>query len=134
MPATILIVDDERHTREGLAQALEEKFEVYQASNAEEAFNLLDAEHFDVVITDLRMAGKSGMNVVDATVKQAVPPVCIMMTAYGDVQTAVEAMKRGAFDFLSKPINLEKLELLVQRALRSRELEEENVNLHHRLD
>ena len=134
MPATILIVDDERHTCEGLAQALEEKFDVYQAGNAEEAFNLLEAERFDVVLTDLRMAGSSGMSVVDATVRQPSPPVCIMMTAYGDVQTAVEAMKRGAFDFLPKPISLEKLELLIQRALRSRELEQENVNLHQRLD
>ena len=125
MPPTILIVDDELHTREGLAQALEGNFDVYQAGNADEAFNLLDAERFDVVLTDLRMAGPSGMSVVDAAVRQAHSPVCIMMTAYGDVQTAVEAMKRGAFDFLSKPINLEKLELLVQRALRSRELEEE---------
>tara|TARA_Y100001968_G_C19429976_1_gene756443 strand:+ start:438 stop:1817 length:1380 start_codon:yes stop_codon:yes gene_type:complete len=134
MPANILIVDDERHTREGLAQALEEKFEVYEAANAEEAFNLLEAETFDVVLTDLRMTGPSGMSVVDATVKQSPPPVCIMMTAYGDVQTAVEAMRRGAFDFLSKPLSLEKLELLIQRALRSRKLEEENVALHQRLD
>ncbi|MFP6901635.1 MAG: sigma-54 dependent transcriptional regulator [Opitutales bacterium] len=134
MPATILIVDDERHTCEGLAQALEDKFDVYQAGNAEEAFNLLEAESFDVVLTDLRMAGSSGMSVVDATVRQPSPPVCIMMTAYGDVEIAVEAMKRGAFDFLSKPISLEKLELLIQRALRSRELEEENINLHQRLD
>ena len=134
MPANILIVDDERHTREGLAQALEEKFEVYEAANAEEAFNLLDAETFDVVLTDLRMTGPSGMSVVEATVKLSPSPVCIMMTAYGDVQTAVEAMRRGAFDFLSKPLNLEKLELLIQRALRSRKLEEENVALHQRLD
>ena len=134
MPATILIVDDELHTREGLAQALEENFDVYQAGNAEEAFNLLDAERFDVVLTDLRMAGPSGMSVVDATVRQQNSPVCIMMTAYGEVQTAVEAMKRGAFDFLPKPVNLEKLELLIKRALSSREIEEENITLHQRLD
>ncbi len=134
MPATILIVDDELHTREGLAQVLEEKFDVYQAGNAEEAFNLLETESFDVVLTDLRMAGPSGMSVVDATARQSHAPICIMMTAYGDVQTAVEAMKRGAFDFLPKPVNLEKLELLIQRALRTRELEKENVTLHQRLD
>lgn len=134
MPPNILIVDDERHTRDGLAQALEGNYEVYEAGNAEEAFNLLEAEQFEVVLTDLRMAGPSGMSVVDATVRQPNPPVCIMMTAYGDVQTAVEAMKRGAFDFLPKPLNLEKLELLIRRALRSRELEEENNNLHQRLD
>ena len=57
-----------------------------------------------------------------------------MMTAYGNVETAVEAMRRGAFDFLTKPVNLEKLEILIKRALKSRTMEQENVVLHERLD
>jgi DNA-binding NtrC family response regulator len=61
MPATILIVDDEKNTREGLCIALEEEYEVYMASGADEAFNLMEAESFDIVLTDLRMAGKSGL-------------------------------------------------------------------------
>ena len=60
MPATILIVDDEKNTREGLGLALEDEYDVYLASGAEEAFNLMEAETFDVVLTDLKMAGKSG--------------------------------------------------------------------------
>jgi DNA-binding NtrC family response regulator len=134
MPATVLIVDDEKNTREGLGLALEEDYDVYTASSAEEAFNLMEAETFDVVLTDLRMAGKSGLTVIDKAIKLPNRPICIMMTAYGNVETAVEAMRRGAFDFVTKPVSLEKLDMMVKRALRSRTLEKENVVLHQRLD
>jgi DNA-binding NtrC family response regulator len=134
MPESILIVDDEKHTREGLAAALEDDYDVYQARDAEEAFRLLDGEPFDVVLTDLRMAGKSGLKVIDHALQLPHRPVCIMMTAYGNVQTAVEAMKHGAFDFLTKPLNLEKLEIIIKRAIQSRKLESENQQLHQRLD
>ena len=134
MPASILIVDDERHTREGLEMALEDDYEVYLAENPDEAFRLLDEEKFDVVITDLKMAGKSGMTVIDYAIRQSYQPVCIMMTAYGTIQLAVEAMKRGAYHFLIKPLNLEELELIVARALKERETKEENKELHQRLD
>ncbi len=134
MPASVLIVDDEKHTREGLRQALEEEYDVYLASDADEAFNLMEIEDFDVILTDLRMAGKSGMRVIDKAISLPKQPICIMMTAYGNVETAVEAMKRGAFDFLTKPVNLEKLEILIRRALRTRNLEQENKELQSRLD
>lgn len=134
MTATILIVDDEKNTREGLRLALEDDYEVYLASGAEEAFNLMDAESFDVVLTDLRMAGKSGLKVIDKAITLENRPICIMMTAYGNVETAVEAMRRGAFDFLTKPVNLEKLEILIKRALQTRSIEAENTVLHERLD
>ena len=134
MPATILIVDDEKNTREGLSLALEEAYEVYMASSADEAFNLMEAETFDLVLTDLRMAGKSGLKVIDRAITLPNRPICIMMTAYGNVETAVEAMRRGAFDFLTKPVSLEKLEILIKRALQSRRIEAENVVLHERLD
>lgn len=134
MPATILIVDDEKNTRDGLSLALEDDYEVYRASSAEEAFNLMEAETFEVVLTDLRMAGKSGLTVIDKAIKLPNRPICIMMTAYGNVETAVEAMRRGAFDFLTKPVSLEKLDILIKRALKSRTIEEENVVLHERLD
>ncbi|MDQ8193209.1 sigma-54 dependent transcriptional regulator [Coraliomargarita sp. SDUM461004] len=134
MPATILIVDDEKNTREGLSLALEDEYEVYMASGAEEAFNLMEAEIFDVVLTDLRMAGQSGLKVIDRAIALPNRPICIMMTAYGNVETAVEAMRRGAFDFLTKPVSLEKLEILIKRALQSRQIEAENVVLHERLD
>ncbi|MDR2983079.1 MAG: sigma-54 dependent transcriptional regulator [Puniceicoccales bacterium] len=131
---TILIVDDEKNTREGLRAALEGNYELFMARDADEAIRLLDAEKFDIVLTDLRMAGKSGLSVIDKTLSLPNKPVCIMMTAYGNVETAVEAMRRGAYDFLTKPLNLEKLELVIQRALKSRRVEEENKELHQRLD
>lgn len=134
MQATVLIVDDEKNTREGLARVLEESYDVYEASNVDEAFRLMDAETFDVILTDLRMVGKSGLSVVDRSIKLPNKPICIMMTAYGSVETAVEAMKRGAFDFLTKPVNVDKLEIVIKRALEGRFLEKQNRELHQRLD
>ena len=134
MKSNLLIVDDEEHTREGLELALEDKFEVFLASSAEEAFNAMEAEKFEVVLTDLRMSGESGMSVIDFAIRHAPDAICIMMTAYGEVDVAVEAMKRGAFDFLSKPVNLEKLDLLIMRGLNERKLKKENHDLHKRLD
>jgi len=114
--------------------ALEDEYDIYLASSADEAFNLVEAENFDVILTDLRMAGKSGLKVIDKAITLPNRPICIMMTAYGNVETAVEAMRRGAFDFLTKPVNLEKLEILIKRALTSRHIEKENLVLHQRLD
>ena len=134
MKENLLIVDDEAHTREGLELALEDEFEVFCASSAEEAAHALNHEEFKVVLTDLRMPGESGMKVVDLAIRHPSNPLCIMMTAYGEVDVAVEAMKRGAFDFLPKPVNLEQLELIIKRGLKERKLESENFQLHGRLD
>lgn len=134
MPATVLIVDDEKHTREGLMLALEDEYDIFLASYAEEAFRLMERERLDVVLTDLRMTGKSGMKVIDRAMALPNRPVVIMMTAYGNVETAVEAMKRGAFDFLTKPLNIEKMEILIRRALKNRSTEEKVTELHQRLD
>jgi two-component system, NtrC family, response regulator AtoC len=134
MKSNLLIVDDEQHTREGLEMALEDKFEVFLASNPEEAFNVMEAESLEVVLTDLKMGSQSGMTVIDHAIAQKNQPICIMMTAYGEVDVAVEAMKRGAFDFLTKPVNLAKLDLLIKRGLDSKILKLENKQLHQRLD
>jgi two-component system, NtrC family, response regulator AtoC len=134
MVPSVLIVDDEKHTREGLKQALEESYDVSVAANAEEAFNLMDSQPFDVVVTDLRMPGKSGLKVVDRALALPARPAVLMMTAYGTIESAVEAMKRGAVDFLTKPVNIERLEVLIQRALKTKTLEVEVKQLHERLD
>ena len=128
---SILIVDDEKNTREGLCRALGDEFDVFAASNADDAIRMLDAENFDAVITDLRMSGKSGMSVIDKSISVEHKPVCIMLTAYGNVEMAVEAMKRGADDFISKPVNIEKLEstlnsLLQKRAIAQKERLQKN--------
>lgn len=134
MVPAVLIVDDEKHTREGLQQALADSYDVTIAASADEAFNLLDAQPFDVVLTDLRMPGKSGLKVIDKALALPLRPAVLMMTAYGNIDTAVEAMKRGAVDFLTKPVNIERLEVLIQRALKTKTLEVEVKQLHERLD
>ena len=134
MVPSVLIVDDEKHTREGLQQALAENYDVTVAANADEAFNLMDAQPFDVILTDLRMPGKSGLKIIDKALSLPYRPAVLMMTAYGNIDTAVEAMKRGAVDFLTKPVNIERLEVLIQRALKTKTLEVEVQQLHERLD
>jgi DNA-binding NtrC family response regulator len=131
---SILIVDDEKHSREGLREALADNYDVSLAANADEAFNLMEAQAFEVILTDLRMPGKSGLKVIDRALALNNRPAVLMMTAYGNIETAVEAMKRGAVDFLTKPVNIERLEVLIQRALKTRTLEVEVKQLHERLD
>jgi len=133
-PATILIVDDEKHTRDGLRLSLEEEFDVYVAGNTAEAMEHLRNDSVDVMLADLRLGGESGMDLIEQALKLPHPPICIMMTAYGSVDTAVEAMKRGAYDFVTKPLNLDEVEILIKRALKSRTLEKENVELKKQVE
>lgn len=135
MKDTLLIVDDEKHTREGLRSSLEDDFDVYVAADAGEAMNALKTDQIDLMVTDMRLGGgEDGMQLIDQVLKLPQPPICIMMTAYGSVDTAVEAMKRGAYDFVTKPINIDKLEMLIRRALKSRDMETENRNLRQQVD
>jgi DNA-binding NtrC family response regulator len=130
---TILIVDDEKHTREGLRASLEDSFDVYIAGDIAGALAVLDHERVDLVLTDLRLGGQDGMAVIDKALARPNPPIVIMMTAYGGVDTAVEAMKRGAYDFITKPLNIDRLEILIRRALRSRQVEQEVVELKQKV-
>ncbi|MEO8617655.1 MAG: sigma-54 dependent transcriptional regulator [Luteolibacter sp.] len=129
MLPTLLIVEDERATREGLRSALEEDFDVYTATGKSEALAILKSEPIKLLLTDLRLGGDSGMDILDAALALPEPPVAIMMTAYGSVDTAVEAMRRGAWHFVTKPLNLDEVEMQLKRALRSRTLETENKEL-----
>jgi two-component system response regulator AtoC len=134
MTPTILIVDDEKHTREGLRAALEEKFDVYVAADIASALNVLENETVELMVTDLRLGGEDGMQLIDRALQMPHPPICIMMTAYGSVDTAVEAMKHGAYDFVTKPINIDRLEILITRALRGRDTEKENRELRQQVE
>jgi DNA-binding NtrC family response regulator len=131
---TILIVDDEKNTREGLRASLEDSFEVYIAADIGGALSVLERESVDLVLTDLRLGGEDGMTLVEKALALPHPPVVIMMTAYGSVDAAVEAMKRGAYDFVTKPLNIDRVELLIQRALRSRKVEKEVVELKQQVE
>lgn len=134
MNPTILIVDDEKHTREGLRASLEDSFEVYIAADIGGALSVLERESVDLMLTDLRLAGEDGMVLVEKALALPHPPIVIMMTAYGSVDAAVEAMKRGAYDFVTKPLNIDRLEILIQRALRSRKVEKEVVELKQQVE
>ena len=131
---TILIVDDEKHTREGLRRLLENQYDVYVAADVGGARDVLEREQIDLLLTDLRLGGEDGMALIERALKMPQPPICIMMTAYGSVDTAVEAMKGGAYDFVTKPLNLDKVEILIARALQSRKLEQENRTLREQVD
>src|SRR5712675_2151213 len=131
---TVLIVDDEKHTRDGLRRLLENDYDVYVAADIAGAMDVLEREQIDVLLTDLRLGSEDGMTLIDRALKMPRPPACIMMTAYGSVDAAVEAMKRGAYDFVTKPLNIDRLEILIQRALRSRKVEKEVVELKQQVD
>ncbi len=131
---TLLIVDDEKNTRDGLRDALEDHFEIYVAGDIAGALAALAAEPADVMITDLRLGGEDGMELIEKALKLPKPPICIMMTAYGSVDTAVEAMKRGAYDFVTKPVNIDRLEMLIHRAVRERDTRRENDRLRSQVE
>jgi two-component system response regulator AtoC len=134
MQGTILIVDDEKHTREGLRQSLEEDFDVYTAGNADEALKVLNSDHIDLVLTDLRLGGEDGMTLIERILQRPRPPVCILMTAYGSIATAVEAMKRGAYDFVTKPVNIDEIGIKISRAIKGQQTEQENLHLKQQVD
>jgi two-component system, NtrC family, response regulator AtoC len=132
---SILIVDDEKPGREGLRAALEDRYDVYLAEDARSATELLKKEKFDVLLTDLRMPGQDGFQLIEKAKSLAHPPICILMTAYGSEDVAVEAMKSGADDYISKGrLQLDELEIRIARLLKSRNLESENVQLQQQLN
>ena len=135
MNPTLLIVDDEKTTREGLRAALEQHYDVYLAEDAKAAMELLEKDHFDVLLTDFRLPTEDGMKLIARAKSLSKPPICILMTAYGSEELAVEAMKRGADDYIAKGrLQIDELEVRIANALRRQNLEVENVSLHQQLD
>ena len=132
---TILIVDDEKPTREGLRAALEDKYDVYIAEDGESALRLIEEDGFNVLLTDLRMPGVDGLDLIKRAKSLNKPPVCILMTAYGSEEMAVDAMRQGADDYIAKGrLQIDELEMRVARAVRSQKLENENRELRTRVD
>ncbi len=131
----LLIVDDEKTTREGLRSALEDRYDVYLAEDAATAMELLEREPFKVLLTDLRLPKEDGMKLILRAKSLSKPPVCILMTAYGSEDVAVEAMKHGADDYIAKGrLQIDELEMRIARSLRQQNLEVENVTLRQQLD
>jgi two-component system, NtrC family, response regulator AtoC len=135
MKPSLLIVEDEKTSREGLRAALEDRFEVFVAEEAASATRLLEEEHFDVLLTDFRLPNEDGMKLIKRAKSLPRPPVCILMTAYGSEDLAVEAMKNGADDYIAKGrLQIDELEMRIARALKQQKLESENVVLKQRLE
>ncbi len=131
----ILIVDDEQNILALFRKILEKKgYEVHCASTGEEALEKLETELFDVVVSDLKMPGMSGLDLLSRgkTLDPTMP--FIMLTAFGTVHSAVEAMKEGAYDYLIKPIDIEEFRLVIEKALELHRLQREVARLRSQLE
>ncbi len=133
-PARILIVDDDRDTLELLRELMvKEGHEVHAASSADLALETMAREEPNLVISDIQMPGMDGLALLAETRKRHPETLVILLTAYGSLATAVEGIKAGAFDYLSKPFLVEEIRLLVRRALEHRRVLNENKALREQL-
>ncbi len=124
--ARVLVVDDDEHIRGWLSDLLEaNRYGVVAAADGEQAVGLLRAGEFDAVITDLMLPGASGVEVVRAARARSDAPEVIVVTAFGSIESAVEAVRAGAFDYLTKPLSSQKLLVVLERALERRSLKRE---------
>jgi DNA-binding NtrC family response regulator len=130
MKAKLLIVDDEKNIREGLEKALSlDGYDVILASDGREAMEKLDEGDIDLVITDLKMPILSGEEFLKQALDRYSNLPIIILTAFGTIENAVEAMRNGAYDFITKPLNIDKLSLIVKRALENSLLKRQNREL-----
>jgi DNA-binding NtrC family response regulator len=130
----ILIVEDEDLMRELLTKILaNEQYRIFQASSGEEALRLLQDQTFDLVLTDLRLKGMNGLQLLSEVRTFDPEIVVIVMTAYASVETAVEAMRKGAYDYITKPFINEEIRVMLRRALNQRHLSRENRHLKREL-
>ncbi len=130
----ILVVDDEDYMRDIVKQALEEAgFQVEQASDGNAALSMIRQNAYDVVITDLRLPGLTGESILDEALAIFPETIVIIMTGFGNIQTAVEAIRRGAYDYLPKPFQLDEMVMRVEKGLQDRQIKTENSLLRSEL-
>jgi DNA-binding NtrC family response regulator len=135
MPANLLLVDDQPEVLEGLTLAFSRTDNnVLTATSGEEAIHLLNSEDIDVVVTDLKMEGIDGIGVLRHALSMSPSPAVIILTAHGTIESAVDALKEGAFDYLTKPVNVKELRVLVDKAAEHRRLLRENFELRAQID
>ncbi len=131
----ILILDDEEMIRDLLSETFSQKgYHADAAMNGKEALRKLSKNKFDLLITDLRLPDISGMDVLEMVMEKHPDTGIIMITAYGSIKNAVSSMKMGAFDYITKPFNLDEIELVVEKYFNFKNLEEENRYLRSELD
>ena len=132
--AVILVVDDEPLQRDILKTILDDEgYETYTASSGEEGLRVLEGIRPDVILTDLKMEGMDGIEFIESLPGEPFKPSVIVMTAYGTISSAVEAIKKGAFDYLAKPVDKDVLLITVKRAVERVELLKENLQLQKAL-
>lgn len=130
----LLLIDDDRNFRRVTGLSLEEDgFEVFEAANGREGLDHLKQGEFDIVLCDLNMPVMSGMEFLEEYTKRLESVPVVVITAYGSIESAVEAMRFGAFDYVTKPVNRGELRVSIQRALQYRALAEENRRLRERV-
>lgn len=135
MKFTILIIDDEKNIREGLAASLElEGYNTVLAENGKQGLELVSRGDIDLVITDLRMPEVTGEQVLEKVTSESPGVPVIVLTGHGSIDAAVDAMRNGAYDFLTKPLSLDRLALIVKRALQGRELALQHRELQEELN
>ena len=135
MKRTILVVDDEKNIRDGLVTALEfDGYEGIVAENGAVAWNILNTEPVDMVITDLRMPEMSGNELLKKIYSTYPTIPVVVLTGHGTIEDAVVAMQNGAVDFLTKPVNLNHLSLLIKRTLSGKDLADKNKELRNELE
>jgi DNA-binding NtrC family response regulator len=132
----ILAVDDELDMLALLKMIIEgySEQQVTATNNPVEAAELLDKEKFDLIITDLKMPGMDGMELLAAARKKEEDALVIVITAYGSLESAEEAMAQGAYDFITKPFRKEQILLAIDKAMRWREMVRQNKELKKRLE
>ncbi|MGD0280943.1 MAG: sigma-54 dependent transcriptional regulator [Dissulfurispiraceae bacterium] len=132
--ASIVVIDDEQRQREIIKTILDDEgYETFTASSAEEGLELVTTLTPDVVITDLKMGGMSGVQLLDVLPEESLKPAVIIMTAYGTISSAVEAIKKGAFDYLTKPLEKDVILLTVKKAAERMQLLRDNLRLQDAL-
>src|SRR5438445_12560239 len=133
MPYRVLVVDDETAIREAIRMTLEyEGYRVDEARSGQEGIDKATKTPYDAILLDIKMPVLDGIEVLENLKEQRVPTPVVMVSGHGDISTAVECTKRGAFDFLEKPLNRDKLLLSVRNAVRQQKLEEEVGELRER--
>lgn len=135
MTRRIMIVDDEKNTREGLKWALESTgAEIHVAEDGEQALVRLGATPVDLIFSDLKMPRMDGMELLSHVRDEFPDAIFVILTGHGTVETAVDAMKQGAYDYLMKPINIDELQLIVDRSIEQKELRQENERLRREVN
>ena len=131
----ILLVDDDKNTANGLRKILlQDGYDTSCTYTGKEASNLIETEHFDIVITDMKLPDISGFSIIEKVKKKNVDIAVVMITAFSSIQTAIDAMKKGADDYLTKPVNIEELELILKKILERRLLILQNKELKQKLN